>query len=142
MERLAIAAATLALAACGQAPEDEAHEDGERLGQAIARLYAAETPEDAREAVDEVIAARNEVRQDAAERVSDHADVQRDSLREAVEAYQEAQTATEAADVESARTDLRSAIQDVMAQASSARTEGDSIEREFWRGVTEGFKGD
>ena len=142
MERLAIAAATLALAACGQAPEDEAHEDGERLGQAIAHLYAAETPEDAREAVDEVVTARNEVRQDAAERVSDHADVQRDSLREAVEAYQEAQTATEASDVESARTDLRSAIQDVMAQASSARTEGDSIEREFWRGVTEGFKGD
>ena len=134
-----VLAACLSLAACGESPEDEARDDGERVGQATRALYVAATPEDAQKAADELRAAVNELGADTRERVRDQVDVQSKSLTNAVDAYRRGGTATTSGGVEDARENLREAVQDIAAQADSFRSGNDSVANEFWRGFEDGF---
>ena len=128
---LVILVAALALAACGESPEDQAREEGERAGEAVRALYDAETPEAAQIAVDELVAVREDLSDDVREHVQDEVGVQTESLQTASEALQSGD-----------RAELQSAIQDVRAQADSFTSQGNSIANEFWRGFEEGYDDD
>jgi LPS O-antigen subunit length determinant protein (WzzB/FepE family) len=124
----AVVFAALALVACGESPEDQARDDGERAGEAVRALYDAETPEGAQSAVDELTAVRDDLDEDIREHVQDEISVQSESLQAAAEALQGGDRAA-----------LQSAIQDVRAQADSFTSQDDSIANEFWRGFEEGY---
>jgi hypothetical protein len=127
----AVLLAALALVACGESPEDEARDQGERAGEAVRALYDAGTPEAAQTAVDELTSVRDDLSDDVRERVQDEVGVQAESLQSASEAVQSGDRAA-----------LQSAIQDVRAQADSFTSQGDSIANEFWRGFEEGYDDD
>jgi hypothetical protein len=127
----AVVLAALTLVACGESPEDQARDDGERAGEAVRALYDAETPEAAQVAVDELTAVRDDLDEDIREHVQDEISVQSESLQAAAEALQGGDRAA-----------LQSAIQDVRAQADSFTSQDDSIANEFWRGFEEGYDDD
>jgi hypothetical protein len=136
----AVLAASAALAACGESPEDEARDDGKAVGEATRALYDATTPEEAQAAVGDLRAAISGLSEDARERVRKQVETQGDTLNKAVEAYRAGRTAAaQGGDVEGARNDLRSAVQQISAPAGSFRSTNDSIVNEFWRGFEEGY---
>ncbi len=133
-------AASLALAGCGNSPEDEARDDGKAVGQATRALYDATTPVDAQAAAADLRASIEDLGDDARERVREQVETQGDTLDKAVQAYQAGRTAAaQGGDVEGARNDLRNAVQQIASQADSYRSGNDSIANEFWRGFEDGF---
>ncbi len=128
---LVILVAALALAACGESPEDKAREEGERAGAAVRALFDAETPEAAQIAVNELVVVRDDLSDEVREHVQDEVGVQTESLQAASEALQSGDRAA-----------LQSAIQDARAQADSFTSQDDSIANEFWRGFEEGYDDD
>ena len=135
----AILAASLALAGCGESPEDEARDDGKAVGEATRALYDATTPEETQAAAVELRSSIEGLGEDARERVREQVETQGDTLNKAGEAYRTA--AAEGGDVEGARNELRNAIQQIASQADSYRSGNDSIANEFWRGFEDGFDG-
>lgn len=123
--------AALALVACGESPEDQARDEGERAGEAVRALFDAETPEAAQIAVDELVTVRDDLSEDVREHVQDEIGVQSESLQAAAEALQGGDRAA-----------LQSAIHDVRAQADAFTSQDDSIANEFWRGFEEGYDDD
>jgi hypothetical protein len=133
-------AASLALAGCGNSPEDEARDDGKTVGEATRVLYDATTPEDAQAAAADLRASIDDLGGDARERVREQVETQGDTLDKAVQAYQAGRTAAaQGGDVEGARNDLRNAVQQIASQADSYRSGNDSIANEAWRGFEDGF---
>jgi hypothetical protein len=123
--------AALALAACGDSPEDEARDDGKQIGEAVRNLFDSSSREEAEAAVDELRAAVDEVAGETRERVQDQVDTQRATLQKAADEFR-------AGDVEG----LKAAVQQIRAQADSFRSGDDSIANEFWRGFEEGYEGE
>lgn len=122
--------AALALAACGDSPEDEARDDGKRIGEAVRNLFDSSSRAEAEAALDELRAAVDEVAGETRERVQDQVDTQRATLQQAADEFR-------AGDVEG----LKAAVQQIRAQADSFRSGDDSIANEFWRGFEEGYEG-
>jgi soluble cytochrome b562 len=125
------------LAACGEAPEDKARDDGKQLGEAMRTLYDAETPQEAADALPAVRTAVQDLRGDARDEVGDQVDAQEDSVQDAQEALQGLRNANDQAQVEDAIGDLRTAINDIRSQANDNRD--NSVANEFWRGFRDGF---
>ena len=122
--------AALALAACGEAPEDEAREDGERIGEQLRAVFDATSVEEAQAALDGLRTAAEDVSEDTRDRVQAQIDTQRTSLETAI-----AELAS--GDVDGAK----AAAQEIRAQADSFSSGNDSISNEFWRGFEEGYDG-
>jgi hypothetical protein len=136
----AVLAASLALAGCGESPEDEARDDGKAVGEATRALYDATTPEEAQAAAVELRSSIEGLGEDARERVREQVETQGDTLNKAVEAYRAGRTAAaQGGDVEGARNDLRNAVQQIASQADSYRSGSNSIANEFWRGFEDGY---
>jgi protein-tyrosine-phosphatase len=133
--------ALLAGAGCGESPEDEAREEGKELGQAVHQLYEAETSQEIFQAMDRVVAARDNLRSDVRKVAGEQLEVQSDSLADATEAIGEAATATTAQELDDARQDLRNAIQNIRAQAETFESQNDALANAFWRGFQEGYDG-
>jgi soluble cytochrome b562 len=131
------AALLLGLAACGQAPEDKARDDGKQLGEAMRKLYDADDAQQAAAALPAVKTAVQQVRSDARDKVGDQIEAQEDSVNDALDAFQTTQTSTDPAQVADARGDLRTAIDAIRSQADENRD--DSVANEFWRGFRDGF---
>jgi hypothetical protein len=134
-----LATLLLALAACGQAPEDKARSDGKQLGEAMRKLYDAETPQQAADALPGVQTAVKEIRSDARDQVGKQVDAQEDSVQDAMKAMQTLRTSTDPTQVADARGNLRTAINDIRSQADDNRD--NSVSNEFWRGFRDGFDG-
>jgi hypothetical protein len=122
--------AALALAACGESPEDEAREDGEQIGEQLRALFDATSAEEAQAALEELGAAAEELEEDTRDHVGAQVDTQRTTLETAI-----AELAS--GDVDGAK----AAAQQIRAQADSFRSGNDSISNEFWRGFEEGYDG-
>jgi len=131
--------ATLALGvvACGEAPEDNARDDGEQLGEAMQKLYDAETPQEALAALPAVKTAVQETREDARDKVGKQIEAQEDSVEDAADGLQALRSAADPAQAQDAIGDMRTAINDIRSQANDNR--GDSVANEFWRGFRDGF---
>ena len=122
------AAAALALAACGESPEDEAHEDGEQVGEAVRAMFDATSADQARAAADDLRSAADGLGEDAREHVRDQVEAQGGTLENAAEAFTEGDTA-----------EFRSQIQQVRAQADAFASGNDSVANAFWRGFEDGY---
>jgi soluble cytochrome b562 len=131
------AALLLGLAACGQAPEDKARDDGKDLGEAMQKLYDADSPQAAIDALPAVQDAVKQTRSDARDKVGTQIEAQEDSVQDAVEALQSLRSSTDSAEAQDAIGNLRTAINDIRSQASDNRD--NSVANEFWRGFREGF---
>ena len=125
------AVAALAIGACGDSPEDNARESGEEIGKAVHKLFNAESAEDKGEAIDDIRAETEAMKEDTSEAVQEQVDTQRTTLEKAGEAV-------DAGDTEA----LKAAIQQVRAQADAFRGGDSSIANEFWRGFEEGYDDD
>jgi hypothetical protein len=124
----AVLAAALALAGCGDSPEDEARDDGEQIGQAARALADARTAEEATAALQELGAAAQEVTDDTREAVREQLETQGASLRKAAEALGKGD-----------QTAVQESVQNVRAQADAFRSGSDSVANEFWRGFEDGY---
>jgi hypothetical protein len=124
----AIVTAALAFGACGESPEDEAREDGERVGEAVRALFDSESLEEARAAAAEVGDAVEAIGEDARDAVREQVTTQSASLVAAAEALQEADT-----------TGVKAAVQEIRAQAEAFQQSDDSVANEFWRGFQDGY---
>ena len=135
MRRAAAVAVSVALAltagACGDSPEDDAYEDGERMGESVRALFDAPDLDDAQSALNGVRASVDEAADETKEHVSDQIETQRGSLEKAAEA-------ASSGDLQ----DLKAAVQQVASQADSFRSGNDSITNAFWRGFEDGFDDD
>jgi hypothetical protein len=129
-------AAGVALAGCGESPEDEARDDGEDVGEAVRDVADATTLQEARDALGSLRDTVADLDPDVRERVQDQVDTQRDSLQATIEA------AGSAGSFDDARVVIRSGAQQLRSQADSFRSGENSIANEFWRGFEEGYDGD
>jgi hypothetical protein len=127
----AVVLAALAIAACGESPEDEARDDGERIGETLRALFDSEDLADAQAAMNDLRAAVDEVADETSDAVQDQIDTQRSTIEDAVEAAQ-------SADIDA----VKGAVQQLRAQADAFRSGSDSVANEFWRGFEEGYDGD
>lgn len=120
--------AALAIAGCGESPEDEARDQGEQVGEAVRGVYDADSAEAAGEAIDDLRAAAQDIGEDTRERVRAQVETQTGSLDAAVEAVAAGQTAV-----------LQETAQQIRSQADAFRSGNDSISNEFWRGFEDGY---
>jgi hypothetical protein len=128
MRRLAVVVlAVVALAGCGDSPEDEARDSGEEIGEAAQSLSKAASPADAQKALAELRDEVGDLDVDVRDKVADQVAVQRKTLESAVGGGTDA---------------LQAAVQQMQAQAAAFREGESSIANEFWRGVQEGYEGD
>jgi len=133
---LAVAVALVALAGCGESPEDEARDDGKQVGEAVRAVSDATSVEAAQAAFDDLRTAIQDLDSDTRERVQKQVETQGDELSKGIDAL------TEAGSFEDAQSQLQSSAQDLRAQADSFRSGNNSIANEFWRGFEEGYDGD
>ena len=135
MRRAVAIAAALALAlaagACGESPEDDAYEDGKRMGESVRALFDAPDLDDAQSALNGIRASVDEAADETKDHVSDQIDTQRGSLEKAAEA-------ASSGDLQ----DLKAEVQQVASQADSFRNGNDSITNAFWRGFEDGYDAD
>lgn len=133
MRRAAAVAAALALAAgaCGDSPEDDAYDDGKRMGESVRALFDAPDLDDAQSAINGIRASVDEAGDETKEHVSDQIETQRGSIEKAAQA-------ASSGDLQ----DLKAEVQDVVAQADSFRSGSNSITNAFWRGFEDGYDAD
>jgi hypothetical protein len=131
-----VALAAVALAACGESPEDQARDDGKEIGEAVRTLVDSQSIQEAQDAIGQIRSAVAGMDGDTRERVQEQINTQRDVLSGAVD---DARSATS---FEEAKTDLTGAAQQMRSQAESFQNGAHSVANEFWRGFQEGYDGD
>jgi hypothetical protein len=138
----AVAVAVLvavALALRPQSEADRARADGEAYGAAVAALRSAQSPDDARIALEDVHAAAADTRDHAGDALGAQLAAQEDALARAVDGFLGARGAEDefGADVYNARLDV--ALDDLDEQAADFRAQGDDVERAFADGYADGL---
>lgn len=136
-----VAVLALVLSACGDSPEDTAHDNGEDVGQALRSLMNADDADALRSAGDELRGAVAESVDDAGDRLRQQIQVQVDHLNAAIGNFRTATTATDADAAAAARTELQAEVQQARSQAAGFRDTGSSVTNAFWQGVRDGFDG-
>jgi hypothetical protein len=126
----ALLATALVLSACGKSPEDKAHDDGKKVGQAVRALFDSRSISDAQAAVSDLKGAVKDVGGEVKQSVRTQLDTQRDTLERAVQGARQG-------DVQAAKDQG----QQVRAQAEAFRHGNSSVGNEFWRGFEEGYDG-
>lgn len=126
----ALVAVTFVLGACGTSPEDKAHDDGKKVGEATRALSNSRSVASAKSALSELRSAVHGVRDEVNQSVRTQLDTQRDTLTRAVQGLRQG-------DVQAAKDQ----VQQVRAQAEAFRHSSSSVTNEFWRGFEEGYDG-
>ncbi|WP_445151530.1 hypothetical protein [Baekduia sp. Peel2402] len=137
----AFAVVALAVAGCGDSPEDTAHDNGKAVGEALAQLGDAQDVQQLTDATVAVRQAVSDVSDDVGSRVRKQVDAQRDSLNSVVGDLRTAITSDDAEARDQARTKLQDSVQDLRSRASSFSDSNDSVTNSFWDGVKDGYDG-
>ncbi|MBJ7330779.1 MAG: hypothetical protein JHC95_12840 [Solirubrobacteraceae bacterium] len=127
-----VAAAGLALGACGSSPEDDARDEGKNIGEAIAEFQTADSAEEAGAAIDDFNKAREQLSEDTRERVADQVETQGLNVQALVQAYTADPSDANAQALKNAANELRS-------QAQAFQSANNSTAVAFWEGVEEGY---
>lgn len=134
MRRARLVAAALAavvvLGACGDSPEDKAHNDGKKVGEATRAVFDSRSVDDARNAVKELRNTVNGISDDVRKTVRTQVATQGDTLQQAAQGLKQGNL-----------TQVKDSAQEVRAQADAFRHSHDSAANEFWRGFEEGYDG-
>lgn len=136
-----LTAVALAVAGCGDSPEDTAHSDGKAVGQALAQLGDAQDVQQLTSATVAVRQAVSDVGDDVGSRVRKQVDAQQDSLSAVVGELRTAITSDNADARDQARSKLQDSVQDLRSRASSFSESNDSVANSFWDGVKDGYDG-
>jgi hypothetical protein len=128
--RLVAAALTaaLVLVACGDSPEDKAHDDGKQVGEAVRALFDSRSVNQAKAAATDLRNAVNGVGDDIRKSVRTQLATQRDTLQKGVQGFQQGDLAQ-----------VKDSAQQIRAQAEAFSHSGSSVTNEFWRGFEEGY---
>jgi hypothetical protein len=134
----ALAGLTIAVWPASEA--DKARADGERYGEAVAALYAAESPGEVDAALADMHAAAADARGHAGEAVGDHVGDQEDALARAADGYAGMAT-TDGFEADLYEAELDAAVDDLADQADEFRTNAPDVQAAFWDGYDDGVVG-
>ena len=129
--------ATLAIAAWPASAADQARADGERYGQAVSDLYAAQSPAEVDAALSDMHGAAADARDHAGDEVADQVAAQEDALARAADGFVGTNTSDASADLYQAELDV--AVDDLSSQAADFRDQGPDVRQAFWDGVDDGL---
>jgi hypothetical protein len=143
--RVAAALAALVVAlgagACGDSPEDTAHQHGEDVGKAAASLTSATSVAQLQTATQDLKDAVGQVTSADGDRVQDQLRAQKTHLDQLIGDLRRVISAPDAATRDAARAELQGGVQDLRAQAAAFRASSDSVANAFWDGVKDGYDG-
>jgi hypothetical protein len=141
---LATAAVALALlaAGCGSSPEDNAHDSGKKVGEALRQVADADSVDALQSAAGNLRSAVGDVSDDVSSRVRSQARVQQDTVNQAIGALKQSVTASDPDAQAAARAELQTQVQDLRSQAAGNADTRDSVTNAFWDGVKDGYDND
>ncbi|HWT22288.1 MAG TPA: hypothetical protein VN213_02160 [Solirubrobacteraceae bacterium] len=131
----------VAIAAWPASATDEARADGERFGEAVAQLYAADSSAEVDAALTEMDAAVADTRAHAGDAVADQVAAQEDALARAADGFVGSHTSDDAFSVDLYQAELNGAIDDLTSNAEDFRTQGPEVRQAFWEGYETGVSG-
>ena len=134
---LALLAAVLAITLWPDSEADKARSDGERLGEAVSALYAADTADEVDAALADLADAAGDARTHAGDAVAEQVADQQDALARAADGFVGSRTSDDAFSVDLYQAELNAAVDDLADQASEFRTQGPEVQQAFWEGVDE-----
>jgi hypothetical protein len=136
---LAGAIVAIAIAVWPASEADKAYADGEQLGQAVGRLYDAQSAEEVDAALQDVDAAVADAADHAGDAVSRQVNDQADALARAADGVAGTHTSDDAFSVDVYQAELNEAIDDLASQADDFRNEGPEVRQAYWDGVQAGM---
>ncbi len=131
----------LAIAVWPASEADKAYADGERYGEAVSSLYAADTADEVDAALSEMEAAAAGAVTHGGEVVSDQVAAQEDALSRAANGFVGALTTDDAFEAELYEYELDVAVGDLSSNAEDFRTTGPEVQQSFWDGYEAGLEG-
>jgi hypothetical protein len=134
-----IAALALAVAGCGDSPEDNAHNSGKKVGEALRQVSDAGSVDALQSALGNLKSAVGDVSDDVRGRVRSQARVQQDSVNQAIGAVKQSVTSTDPATRTAARDEIQAQLQSLRNQAAANANTRDSVTNAFWDGVKDGY---
>ena len=136
---LVAVAAAVTLAVWPASAADKARDDGRQLGEAVGRLYDADTTAEVDAALNDIDVAIADTRDHAGDAVARQAADQRDALERAADGFAGSRTADSDWDVALYQDELDGALDDLAGNASDFRAQGPEVRRAFWEGVQDGL---
>jgi hypothetical protein len=133
----ALTALTVALWPASEA--DKARDDGERMGEAVGQLYAADTTAEVDAALAEVHSAAVDARDHAGDSVANQVADQEDALSRAADGFVGTHTSDDSFEADLYQAELDTAVDDLTTQASDFRAEGPEVQQAYWEGVEDGL---
>lgn len=137
----ATALTVVAIAVWPASEADKAYDDGERYGEAVSSLYAADTADEVDAALTEMEAAAADAVTHGGEAVSDQVVAQEDALSRAANGFVGALTTDDAFEAELYEYELDVALTDLGSNAEDFRTTGPEVQQAFWDGYEAGLEG-
>ena len=136
---LAVSALTaVVIALVWPSEADKARADGERYGEAVAQLAAADTPAEVDAALVDVRDAAADTREHAGDAVAGQVADQQDALDRAVDGFVGERTSDDTFEADLHGAELDTAVDDLASQADDFRNQGSEVEQAFWDGYQDG----
>jgi len=139
---VATMAVAVAIALWPESEADKARNDGKQLGEAVGRLYNAQSSADVDAALADIQAVAADTRDHASDAVASQVDAQADALSRAVDGFVGSNTSTSDVDVAVYQTELDVALDDLTGQADQFRSQGPEVQQAYWDGFQDGLPGD
>jgi hypothetical protein len=133
--------AAVAIAVWPASEADKAYADGERYGEAVSSLYAADSSAEVDAALTEMEAAAADAGANATDAVADQVAAQEDALSRAANGFVGALTTDDAFEAELYEYELDVALTDLGNNAEDFRTTGPEVQQAFWGGYEAGLDG-
>ena len=133
--------AAVAIAVWPASESDKAYADGERYGEAVSSLYAADSSAEVDAALTEMEAAAADAGANATDAVADQVTAQEDALSRAANGFVGALTTDDAFEAELYEYELDVALTDLGNNAEDFRTTGPEVQQAFWDGYEAGLDG-
>jgi signal transduction histidine kinase len=136
-----LAAAVLAMAACGESAEDKARAQGEALGQALVKLSQATSVSQLTSALGDVNTARSDISQDVSDEIGQQLTSLSSQLGQVGDDARKALTASSSADRQSAEQAAKESLQKLGQSARQTKETATGVRQAFWDGFNEGVTG-
>jgi hypothetical protein len=118
---------------------DKARADGEKVGEAVSALYAADTTDEVDAALSDLNTAVADSVDHAGSNVSDQINDQADALYSAADGFVGSRTADDGFEQDVYQAELDYAMDDLAGNADQFQSEGPEVQQAFWDGVEEGM---
>lgn len=139
---IVVAIITLVAIAVWPASEtDKARADGKQVGEAVGKLYNAQSSADVEAALADINTAVTDTRSHAGDAVANQVADQQDALGRAVDGFV-GRSSTDGFEADLYQAELNTALDDLTRQADDFRAQGADVQQAFWDGFQDGLPGD